>query len=88
MPAFDLVIHTGAVLETGFARLRSMRAGRQLFWPNGQAALWRKVGLADVTEVPVVVENCTESAAPAGSSARIYPQGSLLQESSAHHGGD
>ena len=56
MPAWDLVIHTGAVLETDFAKLRSMRAGRQLFWPNGQAALWRKIGLADVTEVPVVVD--------------------------------
>jgi SAM-dependent methyltransferase len=56
MPAFDLVINTGAVLETDFAMLRSMRAGRQLFWPNGQAALWRKVGLTDVTEVPVVVD--------------------------------
>jgi SAM-dependent methyltransferase len=56
MPAFDLVIHTGAVLETEFAKLRSMRAGRQLFWPDGQAALWRKIGLADVTEVPVVVD--------------------------------
>jgi SAM-dependent methyltransferase len=56
MPAFDLVIHTGAVLEADFTRLRSMRAGRQLFWPNGQAALWRKIGLADVTEVPVVVD--------------------------------
>jgi SAM-dependent methyltransferase len=40
MPAFDL----------------AMRAGRQLFWPHGQAALWRKIGLADVTEVPVVVD--------------------------------
>src|SRR5271156_2333092 len=56
MPAWDLVIHTGAVLQTDFAKLRSMRAGRQLFWPNGQAALWRKIGLADVTEVPVVVD--------------------------------
>ena len=56
MPAWDLVIHTGAVLETEFARLRSVRAGRQLFWPDGQAALWRKIGLADVTEVPVVVD--------------------------------
>ena len=54
MPAFDLVINTGAVLETDFAKLRSMRAGRQLFWPDGQAALWRKIGLVDVTEVPVV----------------------------------
>jgi SAM-dependent methyltransferase len=56
MPAFDLVVHTGAVLEADFARLRSMRAGRQLFWPDGQAALWRKIGLVDVTEVPVVVD--------------------------------
>jgi SAM-dependent methyltransferase len=56
MPAFDLVIHTGAVLETEFTRLRSLRAGRQLFWPNGQAALWRKIGLAEVSEVPVVVD--------------------------------
>jgi hypothetical protein len=56
VPAWDLVIHTGAVLETDFAKLRSMRAGRQLFWPNGQAALWWKIGLADVTEVPVVVD--------------------------------
>ena len=56
MPAWDLVIHTGAVLETDFASLRSMRAGRQQFWPGGQAALWRKIGFIDVTEVPVVVD--------------------------------
>jgi len=56
MPAFDLVLHTGAVLDTGLAMLRSERAGRQVFWPNGQAALWRKMGLTNVTEVPVVVD--------------------------------
>src|SRR5271166_4394597 len=56
MPAFDLVLHTGAVLDTGLASLRSMRAGRQLFWPNRQAELWRKMGLTNVTEVPVVVD--------------------------------
>jgi hypothetical protein len=56
MPAWDLVINTGAVLETEFAKLRSVRAGRQVFWPGGQAALWRKIGLTDVTEVPVVVD--------------------------------
>ncbi|MBX5133895.1 SAM-dependent methyltransferase [Rhizobium sp. L9] len=56
MPAFDLVINTGAVLETDFARLRSMRAGRQLFWPDGQATLWRKIGLVGVTEIPIVVD--------------------------------
>ena len=56
MPAFDLVLHTAAVLDAGFAALRTMRAGRQHFWPNGQAELWRKVGLTNVTEVPVVVD--------------------------------
>ncbi|RXT53297.1 SAM-dependent methyltransferase [Bosea sp. Tri-44] len=56
MPAFDLVYNTGAVLEAEVARMRSMRAGRTQFWPDGQAALWRKVGLVDVTEVPVVVD--------------------------------
>jgi SAM-dependent methyltransferase len=56
MPAFDLVIHTGAVLDADFTSLRSMRAGRPLFWPNGQAELWRKTGLTNVTGVPVVVD--------------------------------
>jgi SAM-dependent methyltransferase len=56
MPAFDLVVHTGAVLHPSFDTLRSIRAGRQFLWPNGQAALWRKVGLADVTEIPLVVD--------------------------------
>jgi len=56
MPAFDLVIHTGAVLDAGISGLRSTRAGRPLFWPNGQAGLWRKIGLIDVTEVPIVVD--------------------------------
>jgi hypothetical protein len=44
------------VLDAGFAALRSMRAGRQRFWPNGQAELWRKMGLTNVTETPVVVD--------------------------------
>lgn len=56
MPAWDLVINVGAVLEPSFVSLRSMRAGRQVFWPGGQAALWRKVGLTDVTEAPLVVD--------------------------------
>jgi SAM-dependent methyltransferase len=56
MPAFDLIYHTGAVLDPGLARLRSMSKGRPLFWPNGQAELWRKTGLTNVTEVPVVVD--------------------------------
>ena len=56
MPAFDLVNHTAAVLDAGFSELRTFRAGRELFWPNGQAELWRKAGFTSVTEVPVVVD--------------------------------
>jgi hypothetical protein len=56
MPAFDFVLHTAAVLDTSFAALRAMRAGRQHFWPNGQAELWLKMGLINVTEVLVVVD--------------------------------
>jgi len=56
LPAFDIVIHTAAVLDAGFDSLRSRRAGRPHFWPHGQSSLWRKIGLADVTENPVVVD--------------------------------
>ncbi|HET7879554.1 MAG TPA: methyltransferase domain-containing protein [Acetobacteraceae bacterium] len=56
MPAFDLVLHTAAVLDAGMRELRSTRAGREHFWPNGQAALWRKVGLTNVTETPVTID--------------------------------
>lgn len=56
MSAWDLLIHTGAALETEFAELRKMRSARQTFWPGGQAALWRDLGLTDVTESPIVVD--------------------------------
>jgi SAM-dependent methyltransferase len=56
MPAFDLVINTGAAFQPSFARLRDMRTGNSSFWPGGQAALWTRVGLVDVSEVPVVVD--------------------------------
>ena len=56
MSAFDLVLNTASVLDAGIRELRSNRAGRQQFWPNGQAALWRKMGLADIVEIPLVVD--------------------------------
>jgi SAM-dependent methyltransferase len=56
MPAFDLVLHTGATLDAGLRGLRSTRAGRSHFWPGGQTALLRKMGLTEVTEIPVVVD--------------------------------
>ena len=56
MPAFDLVHHTGAVLDAGIGEMRTFFKGRPLFWANGQGGLWRKTGLTEVTEVPVVVD--------------------------------
>jgi hypothetical protein len=56
MPAFDLIYHTGALLDPGLATLRASSKGRPLFWSNGQAELWRKMGLTDVAEVPIVVD--------------------------------
>jgi SAM-dependent methyltransferase len=56
MPAFDLVAHTGAVLDASMDEWRILDKGRPLFWPNGQAGLWRKLGLANVTEAPIVVD--------------------------------
>lgn len=56
VPASDLVIHTASVINAGIREMRSTRAGRQQFWPNGQAALWRKMGLVDVVENPLVVD--------------------------------
>jgi SAM-dependent methyltransferase len=56
MPAFDLVNHTGAVLDAGMNEMRSFQMGRPLFWANGQAELWRKMGLTEVAEVPILVD--------------------------------
>ena len=56
MPAFDLVINTAASLEPEFDGYRALRAGRQMFWPGAQGALWRAAGLVDVSEIPVVVD--------------------------------
>ncbi len=55
MPAFDLLLHTGATLDAGFSG-SCERASRSQFWPGGQAALWRKMELTEVTEIPVVVD--------------------------------
>jgi len=53
--AQDLVYDTGAVLDEGIRALRDYMKARPLVWANGQAALWRKTGLADVVEVPIVL---------------------------------
>ena len=41
LPANDLLIHTASVFDADIRELRSIRAGRQRFWPGGQAVMWR-----------------------------------------------
>jgi SAM-dependent methyltransferase len=53
--AQDLVYDTGSVLDQGIGALRDYMKARPLVWVNGQAALWRKTGLVDVVEVPIVL---------------------------------
>jgi SAM-dependent methyltransferase len=51
----DLVLDTGAALDASISRLRDQIRGRPIVWANGQADLWRKSGLVDVVEVPIVL---------------------------------
>jgi SAM-dependent methyltransferase len=55
MSALDLVLDTGAVLDEGIRTLRAQIKARPIVWANGQANLWRRVGFADVVEVPIVL---------------------------------
>ena len=51
----DLVLDTGAVLDEGIRALRAQIKARPIVWANGQADVWRRVGLNDVEEVPIVL---------------------------------
>jgi SAM-dependent methyltransferase len=51
----DLILDTGAVLDESVRALRANIKARPITWANGQAALWRKIGLTDVVEVPIVL---------------------------------
>jgi SAM-dependent methyltransferase len=53
--ALDLILDTGAVLDEGIRTLRAQIKGRPIVRANGQAQLWRKVGLRDVMELPIVL---------------------------------
>jgi hypothetical protein len=53
--AFALVWDTGAVLDEGIRALRDDLKPHPLVRPSGQADLWRRIGLMDVVEVPIVV---------------------------------
>ena len=52
LSAFNLVWDTASVLDATFGALRDNLKAHPLVRPNGQAELWRRIGLADVVEVP------------------------------------
>ncbi len=52
---YDLVLDTGAVLDESIRTLRAQIKARPIVWANGQADLWRKVGLIGVVEIPIVL---------------------------------
>ncbi len=51
----DLILGTGAVLDQGISALRDHIKARPIVWANGQAELWRKSGLIEVVEAPIVL---------------------------------
>jgi hypothetical protein len=53
--AADLVWDTASVLDEGMSALRDQRKARPLAWANGQAEIWRRTGLVNVVEVPIVI---------------------------------
>ncbi|MGC2200336.1 MAG: class I SAM-dependent methyltransferase [Stellaceae bacterium] len=53
--ASALVFDTGSVLDAGIRALRDDLRAHPLAWANGQAELWRRTGLANVLEVPIVL---------------------------------
>jgi hypothetical protein len=53
--AHDLICDTGSVLDEGIRALRDYLRARPLVWANGQLALWRKTGILDVVEMPIVL---------------------------------
>ena len=53
--AADLVCDTASVPDEGMRSVRDHRKSRPLVWSNGQAEVWRRAGLEDVVEVPIVI---------------------------------
>ena len=55
LSVLDLVLDTGAVLDESIRTLRAQIRAREIVRANGQANLWRKIGLVEVVEVPIVL---------------------------------
>jgi hypothetical protein len=84
LSAFHLVWDTASVLDEGVRALRDQLMAHPLVRPNCQAELWRRIGLTDVVEVPIVISfdytsfdeywtNFTTSQARVGSRLRELP---------------
>src|SRR5262249_27077862 len=50
-----MLLDIASVLDEGGKKLRAYMLSHPLVWPDGQASLWRKLGLTDVWEAPLVV---------------------------------
>jgi 2-polyprenyl-3-methyl-5-hydroxy-6-metoxy-1,4-benzoquinol methylase len=50
-----LIMDTASVLDAGMNALRSAMKARPLLRADGQARLWRQIGLEDVVEIPIVL---------------------------------
>jgi SAM-dependent methyltransferase len=50
-----LVYDTGSVLDVGIRTLRDNVRAHPLVWANGQAEVWRRIGLVSVVEEPIVI---------------------------------
>jgi len=53
--AADLVCDTASVLDEGMRSVRDHRKSRPLAWANGQTEVWRRAGLEDVVDAPIVI---------------------------------
>jgi SAM-dependent methyltransferase len=53
--ASALVYDTASVLDDGIRALRNDVRAHPLVWANGQAAVWRRIGLVSVIEEPIVI---------------------------------
>jgi SAM-dependent methyltransferase len=55
-PYNSMLWDTASVLDVGMSEQRDFMKSRPISAANGLAALWRKTGLVEVTEVPVVTD--------------------------------
>jgi len=53
--ASALVYDTASVLDEGIRALRNDVRAHPLVWANGQATVWRRIGLVSVVEEPMVI---------------------------------